>query len=170
MKKFGRITSIMGLELITFDQFIISVISKSHAHQIVEEYEMETHPMHFSERGKEAWIDKDPGEDATYSRLTVQVINLSLRGLKRQYLEQLVIGEAPRLIGSKKNLEESIYEAKRIAQDNFSDPKYIIDIGQAQYVIADVDSQTIGLKILSPTQGVLILYKPAFHVLLELTK
>jgi len=176
-----------GLYLITFEQFLLINVARSKLSNIIEEYDTTTLVEHNKQISSPKISAKDEEEpvDSVYQRCVTKVISLEYSKLQRQYLSQLKEGHDSSkrqakmmegydrndygiLTGTKEELDLLILEAKTRVLNWFGDPTVLIKLNENNYVVADIDADTIALKIMSPSQGALVLYCPLKHCYISL--
>lgn len=178
--KFIKINDVVTLEEMTLEQFLLTAVPRSKAHNIISETKLKA--AYDMEESIPKYKD---GEFKYYKQFaTVQAVNIN--NLKKQFLEQYEKGKeqvikleketfnTDLISGSKtiikgKNLDKLIKKATEEIIENFGCPNCLVRLSKNKYMIGPSDVDAITLKLLSHSAGTIILYKPAQFQMIEVT-
>ena len=137
---------------IDFFNFVLNVLPRTKATQIIESYDM--------------LVSYGDEEDSNYMRAAELIQELTLDHLKERFLGQLTYGEAPIFEGN--NLQDLIEQGAIASLENFGAPTHIIKLDDNLYVVGQVSAETITLRTLSENEGAILVYTPKFFSILKL--
>ena len=145
----------LSMNIVDFFSFLLTVIPKSKAHQLIESHNMQTE-----------YGSAPNEEDSIYCRAVETIQGLSYDLLKERFLAQLEYGNCPEFEGE--DLQDLLEQGALSSIDNFGTPTHAIKLEEDLYVVGPVTAEDITLRSMSETEGAIIVYTPAKFSILRI--
>lgn len=152
---------------ISLEQYF-NALPRSRVTALVQEYNLETTQVSIAPGEKtEAELREAQKSDAVYERMVVRIDEL--KNLNRLFLRQLnnqLRGNGVRYMPDSKDLQEAVELAAIKCWENFGNLKKcaVVKVSKTQYLLASLDEDDITIRLLSPTQGTILVFRPRVFV------
>jgi hypothetical protein len=149
------------IRIISWEQYFNCIV-RERAYNTVEEYNMQTKFPEFNFNGTE-----ESDGDTTYEHKfrVVEELKDPSSDVKRQFVEQLDehVGKPTK---STDSMEECVELAVLSAIERFVnvDNCVVVDMGDGEFVLAPTTRDDLVLKLLSPIDGALVIYRPLMFI------
>jgi len=139
---------------VNWEQYL-NILDRSKAYVLVEEYTASLGYGSLPDMSEEAIEDV-----AHYQSRCIVVNNLDKPSevFKKQLMAQLTDTGNP--VKEYSDLQLAVEESYVECLENFGLPSVVVDLGDGEYMVAPVTKEEITIRLLSPVQGCLIIFKP----------